>query len=128
VSPGLVAAHSQLDPAHPDYEVTKELIAQLRASSDATGRPLEVVEIPAPTALEVDDDWTDFSYINHYVGNGFIVVGIFDDPNDGVALDLLARLYPSRRVERVDGRGIFACGGGVHCITQQQPRVAAVVQ
>jgi agmatine deiminase len=123
VSPGLIAAHSQLDPAHPDYEVTKELIAQLRASTDATGRPLEVVEIPAPTVLKVDDDWTDFSYINHYVGNGFVVVGVFDDANDDVALDLLARLYPSRRVERVDGRGIFAYGGGVHCITQQQPRV-----
>jgi agmatine deiminase len=122
VSPGLVAAHSQLDPVHPDFPVTKELIAMLRSSTDATGQPLEVVEIPAPTAAEVDDDWTDFSYINHYVGNGFVVVGIFDDPNDDVALDLLARLYPNRRVERADGRSIFAYGGGVHCITQQQPR------
>jgi agmatine deiminase len=123
VSPGLIAAHSQLDPAHPDYEVTKEFIGQLRASTDATGRPLEVVEIPAPTVLKVDDDWTDFSYINHYVGNGFVVVGVFDDANDGVALGLLAQLYPDRRIERVDGRAIFAYGGGVHCITQQQPRV-----
>jgi agmatine deiminase len=126
VSPGLVAAHRQLDPAHPDFDVTKELIAQLRASTDASGRKLEVVEIPAPTALEVDDDWTDFSYINHYVGNGFFVVGVFDDTNDDVALDLLARLYPSRRVEHVDGRSVFAFGGGVHCITQQQPRVGKV--
>jgi agmatine deiminase len=122
VSPGLIAAHRQLDPAHPDFDVTKELIAQLRASTDATGRPLEVVEIPAPTALEVDDDWTDFSYINHYVGNGFVFVGIFDDPNDEAALDLLTQLYPGRRIERADGRAIFANGGGVHCITQQQPR------
>jgi agmatine deiminase len=128
VSPGLVAAHSQLDPAHPDFKVTKELIAQLRASADASGRLLEVVEIPAPTALEVESDWTDYSYINHYVGNGFVVVGVFDDSNDDVAIDLLARLYPSRRVERADGRTIFAYGGGVHCITQQQPRVAAFVQ
>ncbi|MGB8180150.1 MAG: agmatine deiminase family protein [Acidimicrobiales bacterium] len=123
VSPGLVAAHRQLDPAHPDYQVTTELIAMLRSSTDATGRPLEVVEIPAPTALEADGDWSDFSYINHYVGNGFVVVGVFDDTNDDVALDLLARLYPGRRVERADGRTIFAFGGGVHCITQQQPRV-----
>jgi agmatine deiminase len=123
VSPGLVAAHSQLDPTHPDYEITKELIALLRASNDATGRPLEVVEIPAPTVLEVDGDWTDFSYINHYVGNGFVIVGVFNDPNDDAAFTLLAQLYPGRRMERVDGRNIFAFGGGVHCITQQQPRV-----
>jgi agmatine deiminase len=123
VSSGLVAAHSQLDTTHPDYEITKELIALLRASNDATGRPLEVVEIPAPTVLEVDGDWTDFSYINHYVGNGFVVVGIFDDANDDAAFTLLAQLYPGRRIERVDGRNIFAFGGGVHCITQQQPRI-----
>ena len=123
VSPGLVAAHSQLDPTHPDYEITKELIALLRASNDATGRPLEVVEIPAPTVLEVDGDWTDFSYINHYVGNGFVIVGVFNDPNDDAAFTLLAQLYPGRRIERVDGRNIFAFGGGVHCITQQQPRI-----
>jgi agmatine deiminase len=125
VSPGLVAAHAQLDPTHPDFEVTKEIIAILRVSTDASGRPLEVVEIPAPTVLEVDHDWTDFSYINHYVGNGFVVVGIFNDANDDVALELLARLYPSRRIERVDGRNIFAFGGGVHCITQQQPQVGS---
>jgi agmatine deiminase len=124
VRPGLIAAHRQLDPAHPDYEVTREIISQLRASKDASGRPLEVVEIPAPAALEVDDDWTDFSYINHYAGNGFVVVGVFDDANDDTALELLAQLYPGRRIERADGRNIFAFGGGVHCITQQQPRTS----
>jgi agmatine deiminase len=121
VRPGLVAAHAQLDPAHPDFEVTKELIGQLRASTDTTGRSLEVVVIPAPTVLEVDGDWTDFSYINYYVGNRFVIVGVFNDVGDDEALDLLARLYPGRRIERVDGRNIFAFGGGVHCITQQQP-------
>jgi agmatine deiminase len=125
VRPGLVAAHSQRDRAHPDYEVTKELIGLLRASTDATGGAIEVMEIPAPTAVVVDDAWTDFSYINHYVGNGFVVVGTFDDPNDVEALELLSRLYPRRAIERANGRAIFAHGGGVHCITQQQPRVAA---
>jgi agmatine deiminase len=124
IRPGLVAAHRQLDPAHPDYEVTKELIAQLRSSVDATGQLLEVVEVPAPTVLDDDGEWTDYSYINHYVGNGFVIVGVFDDANDAVALDLLGRLYPDRRLEVVNGRAIFAHGGGVHCITQQQPRVS----
>ncbi|MDE3222428.1 MAG: agmatine deiminase family protein, partial [Acidobacteriota bacterium] len=88
------------------------------------GRPLEVVEIPAPRELEADGTWADYSYINHYVGNGFVLVGTFDDPADDVALELLARLYPGRRVERANGRAIFAHGGGVHCITQQQPRAS----
>ena len=123
VRPGLVAAHAQLDPAHPDYEVTIELIALLRAK---LGTPLgdhpEVVDISAPTVTVDDEGWNDYSYINHYVGNGFVVVGAFDDANDEVALDLLARLDPNRRIELANGRTIFAFGGGVHCITQQQPQ------
>lgn len=122
VETGRVAAHVQRDPAHPDYEVTREIVAILRASADVAGRPLEVTEIPAPQVLEADGQWNDYSYLNHYVGNGFVLVGTFDDPNDEQALEILQHLYPGRRVETTDGRAIFAHGGGVHCITQQQPR------
>ena len=124
VRPGLVAAHSQRDPNHPDFEVTKELIALLRASTDASGNVLEVIEVPAPTVLIVDGLCVDYSYINHYVGNGFVVVGTFDDPRDEEAIEIVSRLYPGRTIEAVDGRAIFRHGGGVHCITQQQPRVS----
>lgn len=124
VRPGVVAAHSQRDRDHPDHDVTRELIALLGASADAAGRVLEVVEVPAPVILEIDGEPVDFSYINHYVGNGYVAVGTFDDPVDAEALDLLALLYPGRRIEPVDGRTIFANGGGVHCITQQQPEVS----
>ncbi|MEO8887944.1 MAG: agmatine deiminase family protein [Jatrophihabitantaceae bacterium] len=121
VRPGVVAAHHQRDPAHPDHQVTREIIALLRASTDAAGRALEVVEIPAPAVLEVDGEPVDYSYLNHYVGNGVVVVGTFEDPHDAGAIDLLARLYPGRQIESADGRTIFGHGGGVHCITQQQP-------
>lgn len=121
VRPGVVAVHHQPDPAHPDHEVTTELHGLLRAARDASGRPLEVVSVSAPAVLEEGDDWVDYSYINHYVGNSVVVVGTFDDPRDADAVALLSRLYPGRRVERADGRTIFSFGGGVHCITQQEP-------
>jgi agmatine deiminase len=123
VRPGVVAAHAQLDPAHPDWDETHEIISILQASTDAAGRRLEVVPVPAPLVLEVDGEPVDYSYLNHYVCNGAVIVGTFDDPNDEPALALLAQLYPGRRIEPVAGRPIFAHGGGVHCITQQQPAV-----
>jgi agmatine deiminase len=33
----------------------------------------------------------------------------------------LAEVYPDRAIRGIDARVIFAMGGGVHCITQQQP-------
>ncbi|HZX53617.1 MAG TPA: agmatine deiminase family protein, partial [Ilumatobacteraceae bacterium] len=123
VRPGLVVAHSQPDPSHPDHEVCAENLARLRASTDARGRTLEVVEIEAPTVTTFADEIVDWSYINHYVCNGAVILCAFDDPRDAIAADTLARLYPGREVVLVDARPIFVCGGGIHCITQQQPAV-----
>ena len=123
VRPGVVVVHSQPDPAHPDHEVCEEIAAILRAATDAAGRRLEVVELPAPTILEEDGEPVDYSYVNHYLANGLTLLCGFDDPRDEQAAEILAKLLPERKVELVDARPIFERGGGIHCITQQQPRV-----
>ncbi|MER6916169.1 agmatine deiminase family protein [Streptomyces sp. NPDC000594] len=121
--PGVVVAHTQPDPAHPDHAICAENVALLRTRKDAAGRPLEVVELPAPTLLHDEDGgWADYSYINHYLCNGAVVLCAFGDPRDEEAARILGRLHPDREVVLVDARPIFAGGGGIHCITQQQPR------
>jgi agmatine deiminase len=71
--------------------------------------------------LRDDAGFVDYSYINHYVVNGGVVLCAFEDENDQVAKEILESVYPGRRVVLVDAREIFARGGGIHCITQQQP-------
>ncbi|MGV9693249.1 agmatine deiminase family protein [Streptomyces sp. NPDC003444] len=122
--PGTVLVHSQQDPAHPDYERSRTHASVLRAATDAQGRPLEVIEVPAPTVLKDEEgDWVDYSYINHYLCNGAVILCAFDDPHDELAAEIFRRLFPDREVVPVDARTIFAAGGGIHCITQQQPGV-----
>ncbi|MFJ8747929.1 agmatine/peptidylarginine deiminase [Streptomyces sp. NPDC102441] len=122
--PGVVVAHVQPDPSHPDHEITRETVRILRAATDAGGRSLEVVEIPAPTALrDPDGAWADYSYINHYLCNDGVILCAFDDPRDEEAAAAFGDLFPDRTVTPVDARTIFAGGGGIHCITQQQPRI-----
>jgi agmatine deiminase len=69
-----------------------------------------------------DEDWVDYTYINHLVVNDAVIACTFDDPNDDQAREILADAYPGREIIAVDARSIFAGGGGIHCITQQQPR------
>ncbi|MFF9104878.1 agmatine/peptidylarginine deiminase [Streptomyces rubrogriseus] len=121
--PGTVVVHSQRDPRHPDHERSRLYLEILRGRTDARGRRLEVVEVPAPTVLKDEEgEWVDYSYINHYVCNGGVVLCAFGDPNDELAAGIFRRLFPERTVTLVDARTIFAGGGGIHCITQQQPR------
>ncbi|GAA3937341.1 agmatine deiminase family protein [Microbacterium soli] len=123
-APGRVLLHRQDDPGHPDHEVTRDLKTLLQAQTDAAGRPLEVIDVPAPATLRDDEGFVDWSYLNHLVVNdGVVVCGFGEEEADARARDILEEAYPGRRAVTVDARPIFARGGGIHCITQQQPVV-----
>ncbi|MGN6609109.1 MAG: agmatine deiminase family protein [Jatrophihabitans sp.] len=120
-SPGRVLLHDQRDASHPDHEVTAELRATLAAARDARGETFEIVDLPAPQVLQDDGGYVDFSYVNHVLVNGGVIACAFDDPHDADAAAILRDAYPGRDVVTVDARPLFERGGGIHCITQQQP-------
>ena len=45
----------------------------------------------------------------------------FDDPHDERARTVLADCFPDREILQVDALDIVQGGGGIHCITQQEP-------
>ncbi len=61
------------------------------------------------------------SYVNYYIGNTVVLVPIYNDPNDAVAISKLQTIYPERTVVGIDVRNLFSQGGMIHCVTQQQP-------
>jgi agmatine deiminase len=123
-SPGTLLVHAQPDPEHPDHAVTAALREFLETQTDAAGSPWNIVEIAAPATLRDDEGFVDWSYVNHLaVNDGIIACGFGEEEADANARRVLEEVYPGRRIVTVDARPIFARGGGVHCITQQQPRV-----
>lgn len=109
--------HNQEDPTHPDYAVSKEVERTLLEAGD-----YRVIPVAAPTTLRDEEGFVDYSYINHYLVNGAVILCGFDDVNDQRAVQTLQQVYPDRKIVLVDARELFARGGGIHCITQQQPR------
>jgi agmatine deiminase len=108
--------HNQENPEHPDFQVSQEVRRTLEEAGD-----FELIAVAAPQTLRDDEGFVDYSYINHYVVNGGVVLCGFDDANDGRAVATLQQAYPDREIVLVDARPLFARGGGIHCITQQQP-------
>jgi agmatine deiminase len=108
--------HDQQNPEHPDFEVSNEVRKALEEQTD-----FKLIPVPAPKVLYDDEGPVDYSYINHYIVNGGVILCSFDDPNDEVAKAILEKAYPGREIVLVDARELFARGGGIHCITQQQP-------
>jgi agmatine deiminase len=122
VRPGTVVVHHQPDPDHHDHVVMAENVRRLQEATDAAGRRLEIVPVPAPADTVVDGVSIDHSYINFSFVNGGVVMSTYHDPvADDRAAGVLRDLCPGREVVAVDAVPIFRNGGGVHCITQQQP-------
>jgi agmatine deiminase len=113
---GRLLVHQQTDEAHPDHALWDEL------SSQFSQEGIDVLALPAPATLKDNRDWVDYSYINHYVCNGAVVCPGFGDRADEAAREILSESYPNRDVVVLESRALFAMGGGIHCITQQQPR------
>jgi agmatine deiminase len=120
-SPGVVLLHDQLHPGHPDHAVSRQVREVLEDARDARGERFEVVGVPAPRTLADDEGPVDWSYLNHLVVNDGVIACTFGDEQDEASLAVLAQAYPGRRVVGIDARPIFDRGGGIHCITQQQP-------
>ena len=82
---------------------------------------LKVLPLEAPLTLKDNRDWVDYSYIYHYASIGAIICPTFDDPRDDAARERLEDANPDWDGRMLDARELFAMGGDVHCITQQQP-------
>ena len=92
---------------------------------NAKGEPYEIVEIPlTETFYEELDDYG--CYLNYYVGNEVVLVPIYGDVNDQVAMDIIADLYPTRKIVGINCMDLALFGGMVHCVTQQQPALTAI--
>jgi agmatine deiminase len=125
VAPRVVVTVVEADPADANYRPLQENLRRLRAARDQDGRPLEVVELPMPGAVEWDGQRLPASYANFYVGNETVLVPTFAHANDAVALDVLRRRFPGRHIVGVDSRALVWGLGAFHCATQQQPAVGA---
>ena len=62
--------------------------------------------------------------MNWYVGNGFVAAMVFgDDDADAAAKSQLETLFPGRVVSMLEASSLWNAGGGIHCVTNDQPLV-----
>jgi len=126
--PGRVMVYKPRSPNDLNGRVMADNIARLKSARDARGRPLEIIELPEPEPQERHDGRRlDMSYINFYYTNFGIVMPSFDDACDADALRIMEKSFPDRRIVQVPTLDIVQGGGGIHCITQQQPAGNALV-
>ena len=121
IGPARVLLHMVRDPRHPDYANLTENRRRLE-TTDALGRPLEVVELDLRSApVSVGGKDIVETYVNFYQANGAVVVPTAGNADDLPALERLREIFSDREVVGVPAPVVAYGGGGIHCITQQVP-------
>jgi len=96
----------------------------LKAARDADGQKLDVVTFESHHRIRRELETEDFAagYINYYVVNGAVIAPEFgDDRADFKCRKVLQGLFPGRKIVQLNIDAIAAGGGGIHCVTQQEP-------
>ena len=123
VAPGRVVLAHETDRRDPNYRPLRAARERLRAARDARGRRLEVIPLPMPRPVRFAGERLPASYANFYIGTGTVLVPTFNDPNDRIALGILADLFPRRTVVGIHATDFVLGLGTIHCSTQQEPLV-----
>ena len=94
--------------------------AQIRHRSRLASRSISS-NSPCPAPVFFEQRRLPASYANFYIANAIVLVPVFNDPNDRIALNTLAQLFPDREVVPIYSGDLVWGLGTMHCMTQQQP-------
>jgi agmatine deiminase len=108
-----------------NHEPVKENLARLKASRSLDGKQFTLIELPMPRPVIFRRQRLPASYANFYLANGLVLMPTFHDPNDRIALGILADAFPDRDVIGIHGVDLIWGLGALHCMTQQQPAAIA---
>ena len=127
VRPGVAMVLTCRDANDGNFAGFQDNLARLRGARDAAGRELQVIEVEQPAARSRPDGRRlATSYINFYLANRAVLVPMFDDPMDDAAFDAISAAFPDRHAIQIDASDLVYGGGGIHCITQQQPAPSSI--
>jgi agmatine deiminase len=121
VAPTTIVAAVETNANDPNRAPLKENLKRLTAARTSDGKQFTVIELPMPRPVIFRQQRLPASYANFYVANGLVLAPTFHDPNDRVALNTLAEVFPGREVIGIHSVDLIWGLGALHCMTQQQP-------
>ncbi len=117
----LCLADSPSDPNYQHLLASKTVLENWRHPE--TGRELRIITLPLPKQMFAGGvvEPLPCSYANFIFVNGGLIVPVFNCAQDTEALRILSEALPDRQIVALDGSFLIEGGGGIHCMSKQQP-------
>jgi agmatine deiminase len=111
------------NPLDENYILLQENLNALRDMRLLNGDALNIIELPMPSPVIHEDTRLPASYANFYIANKAVIVPTFRDVNDPIALEIIQKAFPNRKVVGIDSTDIIWGLGSFHCLSQQEPAI-----
>lgn len=113
----------EVDETDDNYELLQVNLRQLQEMRLEDGRPLNIIELPMPDAVYCEGERLPASYANFYIANKSVIVPTYNCAKDAIALDIIQKCFPDRKVVGIDSTDIIWGLGSFHCLSQQEPKI-----
>jgi agmatine deiminase len=123
VNSNTVVLVQEENPKDENYSRLRANKERLQNTKLTDGSKLNVIDLPMPSPLVFKGQRLPASYANFYFSNYAVLVPTFNDPNDRVALGILAELISDRPVIGIHAVDLVWGLGAIHCLTHEQPAV-----
>ena len=104
-----------------NYHNLKKNYEVLSRAKLENGNPLRIIKLPMPNPILYENKRLPASYSNFYIGNNAVLVPVFNQDKDNIAMNILKELFPNRKIVGINCTELVIGLGAIHCITQQEP-------
>lgn len=111
------------NPDDSHYEELLMMEEELKAATDADGKPFRLIKLPFADPIYDDEGLRlPATYANFLITNRQVLVPTYSQPaNDAKALELIGKAFPGREIIGIDCRALIKQHGSLHCVTMQLP-------
>lgn len=105
------------------YYWLNKMESQLKTFKNTKGEYFNLIPIPMPKAIFYDKKRLPASYINFLFINNALLLPVFGDENDKIAIDIFKKICKDREIIPIDSKIFLRQGGSLHCLSMN---VAAI--
>ncbi|GAA0859574.1 agmatine deiminase family protein [Aliiglaciecola litoralis] len=117
-SQGLVIQSCYNRPTDSHFAGLSSLVEECRAALPEH----RIFELPLPYLENDEGERLPASYANYLINNEQILCPTYRVPEDDIALQIIGRAYPDKKIVAIDSFPLVQQFGSVHCISMQVPK------
>lgn len=104
-----------------NHKILEANLERLSSETLQNGEKINVVTIPMPGRLDFEDLRLPASYVNFLIAGNSVLVPVFNDKNDYIALGIFSELFPKKDVIGISAIDLVWGLGTLHCLSREIP-------